>query len=268
VHYSSKPTVVRRILGLLTHITHTLIKKTEKGEKITVLIKALSKIKLGVVLPDGNRMLIRPLVRGDTEALSEIYFEKIYDWLEQSIKPNMILIDAGAHIGFFTVRASGILGLKGTVVAIEPHPENYQLLLRNVALNSLENVIPVNIALSDTAGLTELHVSHDTSAHSLTPNRSGKKLVIKCDTMDNLLNKLMLPGKTSILVKMDVEGSEFKALRGAKNLLEGTNLKIITECHSSIKEAKRICEYLTANAFEARIVIKSGRPYIYATKGT
>lgn len=266
MHYSFKPAVVSRILGLLIYVIHTLIKKAEKDGKISVLTEALSKIKFGVVLPDGNRMLIRPLVRGDTEALSEIYFEKVYNWLEQNIKPNTILIDAGAHIGLFTVRATRILGRKGTIVTIEPHPENYQLLLRNVALNSLKNVIPVNVALSDTGGLTELYVSHDTSAHSLIPYRSRRRLIVKCETMDNLLSKLKLSWKTSVLVKMDVEGSELKALSGAQNLLNRTNTKILIECHSKMDDTRRICEYLSRQAFETRIVIKSGRPYIYAKK--
>ena len=55
-----------------------------------------------------------------------------------------IVVDIGAHIGLYTIISSKRVGFNGKVVAIEAHPENFEILSRNIQVNKLTNVIALN----------------------------------------------------------------------------------------------------------------------------
>ena len=59
------------------------------------------------------------------------------------------MVDIGAGIGEFALLASRRAGSKGKVIAIEPSPEDYATLLLNIRKNGCNNVIPLNVAVSD-----------------------------------------------------------------------------------------------------------------------
>src|SRR5215216_2460824 len=70
------------------------------------------------------------------------------DIIEHNFTPKNgdIVIDVGAHIGPYTLKASKLVGLNGKVVAIEAAPDNFDILNRNIQLNKLTNVIALNYA--------------------------------------------------------------------------------------------------------------------------
>ena len=63
-------------------------------------------------------------------------------------KEGDIVVDVGAHIGRYTIISSKRIGQSGKVIAIEPHPSNFEMLNRNIKLNGLTNVIPLNYAVN------------------------------------------------------------------------------------------------------------------------
>ena len=67
------------------------------------------------------------------------------------------VIDIGAHIGRYTIVSSKMVGKTGKVVAIEADMDTFQLLKRNVALNNLTNVLPLNIAVFSTKTRIKLY---------------------------------------------------------------------------------------------------------------
>jgi len=254
------------IVQQMGFIVHTLLKSVDKKQCFPRLNRALSKVRLKINLPDGSKIAIRPLVRGDTEALDEIYVQQVYTDLEKDIRGDEIVVDAGAHIGIFTLKIYKRLERWGKIIAIEPHPGNYQLLLTNIALNRCKNVVPRNTALSDVEEHTKLYVSPDTSAHSLTSDESAQWLIARCERLDSILAKLIFSNKDRILIKMDIEGSELKALDGAKSVLQSSDVKLLIECHSDVNEVKRICGYLLDRGFKSKLIVYVGMPYIYASR--
>jgi len=66
-----------------------------------------------------------------------------------------IVVDVGAHVGWYTLIAGIKVGPKGKVLAIEPEPRNFSILCRNIHDNRLNNVISLRIALSDSDSLVE-----------------------------------------------------------------------------------------------------------------
>src|SRR5437867_12024721 len=62
-------------------------------------------------------------------------------FLLRSLAPGMVFVDIGAHFGFFTLLASELVGETGRVIALEPMPQTFVHLMRNVRLNcSFKNV--------------------------------------------------------------------------------------------------------------------------------
>ncbi len=93
------------------------------------------------------------------------YYEKsnpsnslIKEYLDK-LKAGDNFIDVGANIGYYSLLASGKVGISGAVYSFEPSTREYKRLIDNIKLNNCSNVTPYNIALSDHSGETELHVS-------------------------------------------------------------------------------------------------------------
>src|SRR5437764_1145672 len=72
-----------------------------------------------------------------------------------------VFVDVGAHIGYFTILAAGLVGSTGKVLAFEPEPTNYEQLLRHIKLNDLSNVVVFNWAVGDHPGVVDLYVNRD-----------------------------------------------------------------------------------------------------------
>ena len=69
--------------------------------------------------------------------------------LEEYLEPGMVVVDVGAHTGYFSILCGRLVGADGLVVAFEPDPRNYELLLANVWAHGLTNVVCLPWAVSD-----------------------------------------------------------------------------------------------------------------------
>lgn len=174
------------------------------------------------------------------------------DVLEQ-FSPNRgdTVVDVGAAFGFYTIMASKKVGQQGKVVAIEPQPDNFEMLNRNVNLNKLANIITLNYAVSSKRGTLRLY-----SSYSTIPERAGQSLQdyieVSADTLDNLLRELDIDEVNWI--KVDVEGAELEVLKGAIGILsKSVDIAVLVEVHSPdlIKPILELCKsYHLAVQFE------------------
>lgn len=140
------------------------------------------------------------------------------------LKPGMVFLDIGAHVGEYTLLGAQAVGLSGEVHSFEPNPEIFQLLSENLQLNNVKNVILNNCAVSELDGEREFEVCADSPVSSLkksTTNRSAQKIVqsirvpsLRLDTYAEELDKKI------DLVKVDVEGAEAFVFLGAERLLK------------------------------------------------
>jgi FkbM family methyltransferase len=130
--------------------------------------------------------------------------------------------DLGANVGFFTVLGARCVGPCGQVYAFEPLPENVTGLRHNIELNGFENVEVVPAAVSEAVGQTELEKhGHQTAARIGTPEvpaTPGRRhtIVVPTVTLDHALAAGRRPPD---VVKIDIEGAEVAAIRGARRTL-------------------------------------------------
>ena len=172
-------------------------------------------------------------------AFTEIFFKGVYDFTD--IQGDEVVLDLGANVGAYTLYVADRLN-KGLVVAVEPEPYNALLLKYNVKLNKLSNVIVVEKAISDRAGCAKLYISPYAASHSIVEAFSkGGYILVPTTTIDLLLKELKL-SKIDI-VKMDIEGAEYLALKGGlKTLSSSKSLRLIISAeHDPSTTAKCLC---------------------------
>jgi FkbM family methyltransferase len=142
-------------------------------------------------------------------------------FLGRFLKPGMSFIDAGANLGEFTVRAAQLVGPSGVVYAFEASPGTVRLLERNVSLNRFTNVHIIPCALCERDGPVTFYLGtgRGSGSSSLTPPHDyyGDQVTVAGVSLDTLVSRERLEQVDCI--KLDIEGAEYDAFRGARNLL-------------------------------------------------
>lgn len=193
----------------------------------------------------------------------EIFQDKVYEQV-WSPQPGDTVLDIGAYVGMFAVKASHIVGSGGEVIAIEPCHSTFSQLEENCS--NLENISLVNKAVMDYEGDGRLYSSASAAANSMMVEQTNYE-VVKVDTVDSILAGLGIDHID--FVKMDAEGSELAVLKGAARLLENGTKLAIAAYHTvpySGSQVDAIERYLRGIGYS--VTKKKGlRSYLYARKG-
>lgn len=173
--------------------------------------------------------------RGDFAAFYQVVVENSYAPLLKEIRRGDVVIDAGANIGIFSILASFRVGEEGKVIAIEPESRNLELLRRNLELNKIDNVVVVPKALYDVPG-KRVRMEGSEAMTYVSEEGGGD---VETTTLDEIVDSLKLKPR---VLKMDIEGSEGKALIGGANALR-TIEHIEMEVHDE-ENMKKVSEIL------------------------
>jgi FkbM family methyltransferase len=177
---------------------------------------------------------IKAIPRKGTKDFSMLFVAR-----EQAIGSNLVMkenetfVDVGANVGSYTLSAAKEYKDKRVkIIAVEAHPDNYRALCRNVKT--------INKAVTDHKGNVTLYEFHDGSrvdsglyslydraflAENNILHPGGNLLRLECDTLDNILHDQRVD-----VMKIDIEGAEVMALKGACNTLKKLR-KIVVEIH-------------------------------------
>jgi FkbM family methyltransferase len=143
--------------------------------------------------------------RAERELLRKILFQ------------GAVVVDAGANIGIYSQFLSGCVGPTGLVHSFEPSPDNFRRL--STATRHLSNVRLTQAAVGERSGQCKLYVSDklnvDHRAYK-TDGDSRRAVPIQMVALDDYFKS----GQRVDLIKMDIQGYELHALRGAHRLLE------------------------------------------------
>ncbi|HEX3716456.1 MAG TPA: FkbM family methyltransferase [Verrucomicrobiae bacterium] len=179
--------------------------------------------------------------------------------------PGDVLVDAGAWTGHVTIVTSRMVGPKGTVVAIEPQKEMSERLRQRLDHLGINNVIVVNAALFDKQ--CNMAVSKNpTSGFTVLEQADsfGASETISLRTLDDIVASLGL--KQLNFIKMDIEGAELEALKGAESTIKSMRpFCAIASYHmrEGADTSRRVEEILKTNNYSAR----TGHPRHLTTWG-
>jgi len=132
--------------------------------------------------------------------------------LEKVLKKNMNILDIGANIGYYVLIQRNLVGKNAKITAIEPIPENVNILRKNLKLNNDRKTKVIEGAVSNKSSFSNIYVSDFFNLGTLEPRGSSmkflKKKPIKVKTFS--LIDLCIKNGFPHLIRMDVEGHEVK----------------------------------------------------------
>jgi len=249
-----------RILGIavLQSVPNT-IRKSISGldNKIEEITEKLCKTI--IIEIDGIQYSL--LDHESLEIVSREFESFMQAWFEP--RKREVFVDIGAHIGKYALHAAKVVGNEGMVVAIEPHPVNYQTLQRNIELNKLENVIALNLAAWNMDCKLKLFTGDATARHSIKTNWRRGWLEVEARVMDHVLKELGIGPVNRI--KIDVEGAEYEVLCGLEETISKYKPKIVIEVFC--KNVDKVKRYLKKHGYDlvriARMHISSFEWCVY-----
>lgn len=230
---------------------------------ISRLLRLYSRLSKYNIIRDLEMVVIIPfkyifLARfGEAYTVESALFRRYYDII---LARSSIILDIGAHIGTFTVRACRKIAGKGLVVAIEPEPSNVQYLMINLSINKCKNVKVIRAGCSNIDGYDFLYL-HGFTGHSLVLY-SKKRIPVRTLRLDTLVSilKRFLSDLKEISIKINAEGAELRILKGGSETLRKYCSTIIVAAHHYPSQAREVGVFLREKGFIVKVIeIKGNR---------
>jgi FkbM family methyltransferase len=145
--------------------------------------------------------------------------------------------DVGANLGLFSLSAAKIVGSAGSVVSFEPSPAAFDLLSKNVERHRSIKAFPYGIGNENSKALMSVQgastgASFVKEVVELTQVFHERIPIVQVPVstykMDTLLDQI---SSRPNLIKIDIEGYEVEALKGAEYLLDQVRPVLVIEIH-------------------------------------
>lgn len=217
-------------------------------------IKKLTRLLSKVIIPRAKGKLIIQSIYGfkikvdpvhDSSVQREIFTWGTYetgtlDWLRSYVKNANVIFDIGANIGFYSLFFNEYCKQTAEIFAFEPNPITIEKLSENLDLNAAKKVEIIPFGLSDEEKELDFFVGDNLGEGTfVNGNHKKQKLskALKLTTLDLLWKQGKIPSPD--IIKIDIEGLELPALKGAIDLLaNASKLVLVVECNNASEEDK------------------------------
>ena len=133
--------------------------------------------------------------------------------MKEILNKDDIVLEIGSNIGYYVLLESKRVS---KIYAVEPVPNNFKMLEKNILLNNLKNVETYNISIGDKNGISSIYISDKSNLHSFVSCVGNKKVDVEMKTLDSFISDKEFP----TVLRMDVEGYEYEILKSSKKFLE------------------------------------------------
>ena len=164
---------------------------------------------------------------------------KELEFLEKHLKTDSIFVDIGANVGMYSLVAANHIRT-GKIIAIEADHFNFQRLLKNIFLNSIQNIVAINKGVSDKSEILKLYLNErgNRSGNSFLDVEPGLRqtISVECETLSTVLKECNI--QNIDIMKIDIEGFEYKVLNNffLEAFVDLYPTYIITEYHEGLKD--------------------------------
>ena len=148
--------------------------------------------------------------------------EEYFRWYRPS--PGDLVFDAGAHCGVSTYRFAQMVGPTGKVIAFEPDPENYKLLVQNIERHGLGNVTAIQAAIAGEGGRLRFNSEGTIGSALVSELRResiGSIVEVEAITLGDAFERWGVPR----FCKIDIEGAEIEVVRRSAEVLRGKQIQ-------------------------------------------
>ena len=241
----------------------------------------------------GSRMYLRPaeaglsrtlLAYGVHEHCSTVAFERELRRLRATTDGEVIALDIGANIGYFSLLIARVLGPRARIYAVEPDPDNLALLELNVESNGYADRIEIErCAVGGTVDRAELRRHDQSNRHMVIADpdapsaaATARRADASADdsvsvpqvTVERFLEDRVIAPEAVGVVRMDFEGYEAEVFAGMKRVLAAAGPTLVhIEIHPRYltdESIGTITALLETNGFEiASAVASEGRYSVY-----
>jgi len=212
--------------------------------------KALLRLLRFETKPSTINLFEKPIEVPDelsaTTLIEEIFVSR--DYLFNSKKENPTIIDLGGHVGLSVIFFK-LTYPNSEIYVLEPSPSNAAMLKRNVKSWGFKNVIVLEKAVTEQKGQVTFYISNtDSMANTATERRmvlndTCVKTQVESITLDSLVEFYGI--KEIDFLKVDIEGSEVGALKGAGDSLNKVNSFFIEYHGGGLKNTNRLGDLLS-----------------------
>jgi FkbM family methyltransferase len=204
---------------------------------------------------DGMVFLARPAVQVDWHVLFFGTYEPEVRKVFRTVLPlGGVALDVGANVGWHTLLMASLVGASGRVLAIEPNPTLRRRLHDHLCLNDLKQVEVISDIAADTEEMMDFY------APSLNDGNSGDGHVVKDARRDAAIIRLEARRLDTIiaaakcerldLIKVDVEGFEWRVLQGGENTIAKFRPHIVFEYNAEYASRGGGTPEVVANFFQ------------------
>jgi FkbM family methyltransferase len=182
-----------------------------------------------------------------------------YPMMRSVLSAGDVFIDVGANFGTFSLLASRLVGSSGRVFAIEPQSRLTEMLSQSLAMSHIDNCTVMPVACGSRTGTMKLLVpQNDSGRAGFFKGFSGRARHTHSDVTVMPLDELLesIDGSRRMLLKVDVEGSEFDVLEGARKIIAARRPAIMIEINqwsasSAGKSPGELLDLLTALGYKS-----------------
>lgn len=160
---------------------------------------------------------------------SGVYESGMVQVIKTYLKPGDIFVDLGTNEGYFTVIASQIVGKNGKVISVEPQSRLQGIIKTNLELNNCENVTVLQAIILDSPKMASMYISTDMNTGSTSLVKTSRFALPKEEIQGLTLEEVFQQQgiTTCDLLKVDIEGYEYEAILGSRELFTSHRAKAI-----------------------------------------
>jgi len=220
--------------------------------------------KENIVEINGYKLILIPNDKGiSLELMKFSTHEPLSTQLiSRELKPGMVCLEMGANIGYYALLESKIIGENGKVICIEPSPQNFEYLKRNIEMEKATNVELHNFACGDNDGEIRFLISKNSNTCRTIPEEeptpSNEKIItVPLTKVDTFFSKN--PLKRLDFLRTDVEGYELRAFEGAKQTIKKFKPMIQIEVHPDYlgkNNTRKFLEFLRDEGYDIKYYIR------------
>jgi FkbM family methyltransferase len=182
--------------------------------------------------PWGIKIRVNPSNFVERRLAYGIFEAAVIEYVIENLTDVEQFVDIGANVGFYSILFAMHSDDESEVHAFEPLSRNLLRFEQNISENNVTSVNIHEVALSDRHGTVELQVSDKhpgESSLSANPVSSTRSRTVEVETkpFDDVTNRGIHPE----VMKIDVEGAEYKVLDGARGYLSSHSPDLLLELH-------------------------------------
>jgi len=175
------------------------------------------------------------------------YEPELWYIADRFFTPDTILVDCGANAGLWSSYASARIGNPDQIIAVEPGDGILPILHKNQELNGNGFTVLENAIWHKSGEELQFHVQENHVSSSLVADEERtpmRRIPVQTVCVDDIVEKASAkaPEAKNVIIKLDVEGVEIEALKGAQRTVENKNALIVYEDHGKDPTSK-VTEY-------------------------